>query len=67
LKKGDSLSHKFAKGRRGYLHLVDIPSELVVNDQVLKAGDGLFIIDEEELNIKCTSEEPAEFVLFDLE
>lgn len=55
------VTHKF-KNHSGWLQLVK--GELLLNNQLLAAGDGAGIKNEQQIKIKCTKE--AEFLLFDL-
>jgi len=70
LDAGKTVRHKFGAGRGGYLHLAMVnDGKVAVNGIELKAGDGAFIEQTEEIAIEGRSEEgkgPAEFVLFDL-
>jgi len=61
-KPGDELQFPFRKGRGGWIQVVD--GELNVNGQNLVDGDGIGILDEPFLNIKCL--QLAEFLLFDM-
>jgi redox-sensitive bicupin YhaK (pirin superfamily) len=66
VEKGQSVSHKFAQGRNGWLHVARGSAE--VNGQTLKAGDGLAIEPETdgEESIAISSNEGGEVILFDL-
>jgi len=87
LKKGQEISYSLPNGRDLYLHHIqDVTgyskeadaTRLVVNDVILKPGDGAFIARKKSLEtsssesstpvvtIKGGSEERAEFLLFDL-
>lgn len=68
LDKGQSVTHKFAEGRRGYVHVCMTGKDIKVklNDTILEAGDGAFITDVGELTISGEGSDTAEFVLFDL-
>lgn len=62
LSKGKSVTHPLAPGRHAWLQLPK--GQVTLNGVVLHAGDGAAISDESSLTI--TSEEDAEFLLFDL-
>ncbi len=62
LEAGETLEHRFAPGRRGFLQLVR--GELTVNGAEVRAGDGVALDNEPALTIEST--EPAEFLLFDM-
>lgn len=62
LDNGENVSHTFAKGRAGWLHVARGSAEL--NGQALKAGDGAAISDETEITLR--SNDGAEVLLFDL-
>jgi hypothetical protein len=62
LKKGESVSHFLAPRRRAYIHV--IRGAAVVNEQLLKAGDGARIVGTRNIDIKGRGE--AEVLLFDL-
>lgn len=65
LECGSQLTHHYQPGRHGYVQLIS--GSLQLNkDVVLNAGDGAFISDESSLKIDSTSDETAEFLLFDL-
>ena len=59
---GQSVSHAFASGRLGWLHVVKGSAE--VNGTSVQAGDGVAIDDVAELTIR--SRDAAEILLFDL-
>lgn len=58
----EQISHRFAAGRLGYLHL--IKGEVNANGNQLKTGDAAKIESEQELVITAT--ESSELLLFDL-
>ena len=62
LKPDEEVTHKFAKGRYGWLQVARGRVEL--NGKKLNQGDGAAISDETKLTIKAT--EDAEVLLFDL-
>lgn len=59
---GDELQFPLSKGRGGWIQMVS--GELNVNDQILVEGDGIGILDEPSINIKCL--QLSEFLLFDM-
>ena len=61
---GQTVPHTFETGRYGWLQLTS--GQLLVNDTVLQAGDGVAISDEKTVSISSTGSEKAEFLLFDL-
>lgn len=61
---GETMPHTFESGRFGWLQLTS--GQLLVNDTMLSAGDGLAISDERTISISSTGNEKAEFLLFDL-
>jgi quercetin 2,3-dioxygenase len=62
LRAGATLTHAFARGRQGWLHLARGTAE--INGQRLAAGDGLAIEGEETLAIGSPAE--GEILLFDM-
>ncbi len=62
LERGETVTHIFANGRKGWLHVARGSAE--VNGMPLKAGDGLAIDGEERLRIGSTDR--GEVLLFDL-
>jgi len=62
LEAGLKVSHTFAGGRRGWLHVVKGSAE--VNEQPLGAGDGVAISGEEQIAVG--SNDRGEVLLFDL-
>lgn len=61
---GETVPHTFEAGRFGWLQLTS--GQLLVNDTMLKPGDGLAISEEKTISISSTGNEKAEFLLFDL-
>jgi redox-sensitive bicupin YhaK (pirin superfamily) len=59
---GASVSHRFAAGRKGWLHVVK--GAATVNGQRVQTGDGVAI--EKEAELVLTSQEGGELLLFDL-
>lgn len=62
LETGESVSHKPKAGRGQWVQLAS--GELLVNGEQMRAGDGLAISGETEINIKALDD--AEFLLFDM-
>jgi redox-sensitive bicupin YhaK (pirin superfamily) len=62
LSPGSALSHTFAATRNGWLQV--IRGSVVLNDELLQAGDGAAIEDTPEVRLKAN--EDAELLLFDL-
>ncbi|KIL99679.1 Pirin [Paramagnetospirillum magnetotacticum MS-1] len=62
LSPGHTLTHHLADGRGAWIQVV--AGTLVINGQVLAAGDGAAI--EDEAKLALSSESGAEFLLFDL-
>ena len=62
LSPGSALSHTFAATRSGWLQVVR--GSVVLNDELLQAGDGAAIEDTPEVRLKA--DEDAELLLFDL-
>jgi len=62
LEDGVSLSHAFAPGRLGWIHVARGGAR--VNGMELSAGDGLAISDEEHITLEGSG--PGEVLLFDL-
>ncbi len=62
LDKGKSVSHKPGAGRGQWIQLA--AGELLVNREQMRAGDGLAISRETEIDIKALDD--AEFLLFDM-
>lgn len=62
LSPGSALSHTFAATRNGWLQV--IRGSVVLNDELLQAGDGAAIEDIPEVGLKA--DEDAELLLFDL-
>lgn len=62
LQAGESVTHAFAAGRKGYLHLAS--GEIELNGMTLHEGDGARIADESE--IRLSARQAAEILLFDL-
>ena len=62
LEAGDTLTHQLEQGRRAYVHVAR--GEARINGQLLVAGDGLSITQEEQLEFEGI--ESAEILLFDL-
>lgn len=62
LKAGEGLEHAFAKGRSGWVQVIE--GRLDVNDVSLRPGDGAGITGEER--VKFSAAEDAHFLLFDL-
>jgi quercetin 2,3-dioxygenase len=62
LSANQSLQYAFKKGRKGWLQL--IKGRIDLNAQVLSAGDGAAMADENNIVITCLEE--AELLLFDL-
>jgi redox-sensitive bicupin YhaK (pirin superfamily) len=56
------ISYEFKPGRRGWLQL--IKGSLDLNGELLSAGDGAAITDENAIAVQCLQD--AEFLLFDL-
>jgi redox-sensitive bicupin YhaK (pirin superfamily) len=56
------ISYEFKPGRRGWLQL--IKGSLNLNGELLSAGDGAAITDENKIAVECLQD--AEFLLFDL-
>lgn len=70
LEKKESVSYDFVKRRKLYIHLVNLPtSQMMVNKEVLNAGDGAFVFLEpktERQNLVITCLTRCEFLLIDL-
>lgn len=62
LEGGQTVTHSFAKGRKGWLHVASGTAE--VGGRALKAGDGVAIEDEAQVAIR--SQDRGEVLLFDL-
>jgi redox-sensitive bicupin YhaK (pirin superfamily) len=62
LEKGDLVSHTLREGRTAYLQVAR--GEVTVNGQRLEAGDGATVSEEPE--IRLTTDQGAEVMLFDL-
>jgi len=62
LSPGSALSHTFAATRNGWLQV--IRGSVVLNDELLQAGDGAAIEDTPEVRLKA--DEDTELLLFDL-
>jgi quercetin 2,3-dioxygenase len=63
LGKGAEVSHAFASGRAGWLHVAH--GSVSAGDVILKEGDGLAIARQDALSIRGEAEE-SEILLFDL-
>jgi redox-sensitive bicupin YhaK (pirin superfamily) len=59
---GGAIEHAFAGGRAGWVQLIE--GELSVNGTQLQAGDGAAVTDEQQVQLKA--QQPAHFLLFDL-
>jgi len=64
LDPGQSVTHAFAPGRRGWLHVVR--GAVAVNGQALQAGDGVAISDEEHVSFGGPAGGGGELLLFDV-
>ena len=64
LETDNSVAYELDQRRYGWIQVAN--GSITVNGQDLKAGDGAAISDESRLEIKGTSDERAEFLLFDL-
>lgn len=64
LSDGESVEYRFAKGRRGWLHVAR--GEVRVGETSLKAGDGAAITNENSIAISGAGEKTSEILLFDL-
>ncbi len=64
LGKGQSVEHQLAAGRGAYLQLAR--GSVTLNGQALEAGDGAIVEKESTITMVGTSEQDAEFLLFDL-
>lgn len=64
LEKGKDLTYDLDKKRYGWIQVAK--GSVTLNGKALKAGDGAAISDESKLEITGTSDERAEFLLFDL-
>jgi redox-sensitive bicupin YhaK (pirin superfamily) len=62
LEGGQSVSHRFAAGRQGWLHVVRGAAE--VNGRAIAAGDGVAIEGEEQISLRAADR--GELLLFDL-
>ncbi len=62
LEEGETVTHEFAEGRSGWLHVAS--GSVKLGMQVLRAGDGVAIEDEKSLDV--VGAERAEVLLFDL-
>ena len=62
LESGQTVTHAFGKGRKGWLHVASGTAE--VDGKALKAGDGVAIVDEAKVAIR--SQGRGEVLLFDL-
>jgi quercetin 2,3-dioxygenase len=62
LENGETVSHTFARGRNGWLHVARGTAQ--VNGTPLQAGDGVAIDGEEQISI--SSPDRGEVILFDL-
>ncbi len=63
LKNGESVTHELAEGRHAWIQLIS--GSLNVNGEVINAGDGAAISDENALELKAAADK-TEFLLFDL-
>jgi quercetin 2,3-dioxygenase len=64
LSKDQNVEHQLAAGRGAYLQLAR--GTVTLNGQKLEAGDGAIVENEAAISITGGSEQPAEFLLFDL-
>jgi quercetin 2,3-dioxygenase len=64
LEKGKELTYDLDQNRYGWIQVAK--GSVTLNGKVLKAGDGASISNESKLEIAGTSEDRAEFLLFDL-
>ena len=64
LEPGKSVSSDVAKGRYGWIQVVN--GSVTVNGKELKKGDGAAIAEESKLEITSAGDATAEFLLFDL-
>jgi redox-sensitive bicupin YhaK (pirin superfamily) len=64
LEKGKQVTYDFDQNRYGWIQVAK--GSVTVNGEALKAGDGAAISKEAKLEIAGTSDERAEFLLFDL-
>jgi redox-sensitive bicupin YhaK (pirin superfamily) len=62
LLQGSHLIHEFEGGRTAWLHV--IKGRILLQDQSLRTGDGVALIDEAAASF--TAQEPSEILLFDL-
>jgi redox-sensitive bicupin YhaK (pirin superfamily) len=62
LERGEPVTHAFADGRSGWIHVARGSAE--VNGRPVEAGDGVGLEDEDRLIVRST--ESAEVLLFDL-
>ncbi len=62
LEQGQSISHAFAQGRRGWIHVAT--GQIEVNGLILEAGDGVALSDE--ASVRLNSPRRGEALLFDL-
>src|SRR5579871_608945 len=62
LANGESVAHQFAKGRKGWLHVVT--GEVALDGEALKAGDGVAL--DGEASVTVAAKERGEVLLFDL-
>ncbi|ORX94446.1 RmlC-like cupin [Basidiobolus meristosporus CBS 931.73] len=71
LKKDNQVVHSIeASGRKQYIHLINTGGKLEVGGVQLNSGDGAFISEAnqgDQLVITSIGEEPAEFLLFDMQ
>ena len=61
--KGQEVTHSFASGRKGWLHVAQ--GRVMVNGRELKTGDGVALTDESSVTV--AGAEPSEALLFDLQ
>jgi redox-sensitive bicupin YhaK (pirin superfamily) len=64
LEKGKQVTYDLDQNRYGWIQVAK--GSVTLNAKALKAGDGAAISEESELEITGTSDERAEFLLFDL-
>ena len=64
LDAGHAVDYKFAKGRKGYLHIAR--GSVQVDDHHLAAGDSVAISDTAAINVQAPADATAEILLFDL-
>ncbi len=63
LDDGNEVSHKFTKGRGGFIHVAR--GRVMLNGEILKEGDGAEISDVDKIVLKSLADE-SEVLLFDL-